>query len=117
MSSNDPYPEGATARETDSDESDDPAADADSDAPFPESSFGWRMGWGWLPVDPPRTETERRGEDVRETDDADTWLGEGVATLLLAVGLALFLFPEPASSTLGILLMLGGLLIWLAEAL
>ena len=39
--------------------------------------------------------------------------GAGLAGLLILVGLVLFIFPEPATSGLGVILMLIGVLLWL----
>jgi hypothetical protein len=39
--------------------------------------------------------------------------GVGLAGLLIIVGLILFIFPEPATSGLGVILMLIGVLLWL----
>ena len=46
----------------------------------------------------------------READDS--WLTSGLAWALLATGLVLFLFPEPATSMLGIGLIVAGLAVW-----
>lgn len=51
---------------------------------------------------------------VREGDD--TWLTRGLASMLLVTGLILFLFPEPATSMLGIGLMVAGLVVWTVTA-
>lgn len=39
--------------------------------------------------------------------------GVGLAGLLILVGLVLFIFPEPATSGLGVVLMVLGVLLWL----
>jgi hypothetical protein len=54
--------------------------------------------------------------DQRAAED-DGWLGEGIAGTLLLVGVVLFLFPEPATSALGIGLVTLGVLVWVADAL
>ncbi len=51
----------------------------------------------------------------REGDDS--WLGTGLGVTLVVVGLVLFLFPEPATSLTGILLMVTGLVVWAAAAM
>lgn len=50
--------------------------------------------------------------DGRESDDG--WLGIGLAGTLLLTGVILFLFPEPATSMLGIGLIVAGLVVWVA---
>jgi|GEM_PF-2863391 len=50
----------------------------------------------------------------RETDDS--WLTRGLAWALLLAGFALFLFPEPATSMLGIGLITAGLVVWVLSA-
>ncbi|WP_089817705.1 hypothetical protein [Halomicrobium zhouii] len=50
----------------------------------------------------------------READDG--WLTRGLAWALLLTGLALFLFPEPATSMLGIGLIVAGLVVWVVSA-
>ena len=44
----------------------------------------------------------------------DSWLGEGVGVALVLVGVLLFLFPEPATSLTGVLLIVAGLVVWMA---
>lgn len=41
--------------------------------------------------------------------------GEGVAALLMLVGAVLFLFQEPSTSLVGVLLVLVGALTWLVD--
>ncbi|WP_135806586.1 hypothetical protein [Halorussus marinus] len=50
------------------------------------------------------------------TADADeSWWERELASLALVVGLVLFLFPEPATSAIGIFLMGAGVVAWLVE--
>lgn len=56
------------------------------------------------------TDDEAVYSDGREDDDS--WLGIGLASILLIVGALLFLFPEPGTSLLGIGLMVAGLVVW-----
>ena len=56
-----------------------------------------------------------RGDEVRADEDEGTWLDEGLITLTLIAGVALFLFPEPATSGLGILLITVGVVAWLVD--
>lgn len=71
---------------------------------------GW--GWGW----PPAFREDASGEPVRRGDsDAgeDRW-ESGLVSLLLVGGVVLVVFPEPATSLLGIVLVLAGVVAWLA---
>ena len=47
----------------------------------------------------------------------DSWWDEGLIGLLLVVGVVLFVFPEPSTSALGILLIVTGVLAWIIEAI
>lgn len=72
---------------------------------------GW--GWGW----PPGFREDAGGDPVRRGDDSYTDDGQwesGLVTLLLVGGVALVVFPEPATSLLGIVLVIVGVLAWLA---
>lgn len=51
----------------------------------------------------------------REGDDS--WLTRGLAWTLLLSGVVLFLFPEPATSMVGIGLIVAGLVAWVATAI
>lgn len=44
--------------------------------------------------------------------DDDSWLDEGLITLLIVGGALLFLFPEPATSAVGIVLLGVGIIAW-----
>lgn len=67
--------------------------------------------------------SRREGEDrldrgERSTDDSGSWFGRarakyGLGTVLAGVGLVLFLFPEPVTSTAGLFLIGAGVLLWL----
>jgi hypothetical protein len=59
-------------------------------------------------------EESQHQEPVGEDED-DSWLGEGMITLLIVAGAVLFLFPEPATSALGIVLLGIGVFGWLAD--
>lgn len=61
------------------------------------------------------SETTYDGNAGGGTDESK--LGEGLAGLLLVAGVVLFLFPEPATSLLGIVLVTLGVVAWAAEAL
>lgn len=46
-----------------------------------------------------------------ETED-ESWFDQGLITLLVVVGALLFLFPEPATSAVGIVLLGVGIIAW-----
>lgn len=81
-----------------------------------------------------RSNVERRDEDDDVVSEYDTpgeehqegvaedpgertegWWEKGLVTMLLVAGVLLFLFPEPATSGLGVLLMLTGAVVWLID--
>lgn len=45
----------------------------------------------------------------------DGWLGAGLATALILAGVLMFLFPEPATSFVGIVLIAAGLAVWVVS--
>lgn len=56
--------------------------------------------------------------DIAEDEEEDgSWWDEGLVGLLLITGTILFFFPEPFTSTLGIILLGVGVLAWAADAL
>lgn len=57
------------------------------------------------------------GDSIGASPDEDTssMLGMELTTLSLVVGAVLFLFPEPVTSTLGLLLIAVGAGVWLYE--
>ncbi|MFC6825597.1 hypothetical protein [Halopelagius fulvigenes] len=56
------------------------------------------------------------GPDDRPSGgDDDSWLDEGLITLLIVSGALLFLFPEPATSAVGIVLLGIGIIAWAAD--
>jgi len=62
--------------------------------------------------------TDDTGVDtVDETtgESAEQYVEEGLAALLLVVGIILFFFPEPFTSMLGIGLIIIGVLVWIAD--
>lgn len=66
-----------------------------------------------------RGRSEERTED-RSGDESPGWFGRarakyGLGAVLVAVGVALFLFPEPITSTAGLVLIAVGALIWLVS--
>lgn len=64
--------------------------------------------------DTPGEEYEH-GVAENPSERAESWWEGGLATLLLVAGVLLFLFPEPATSGLGVLLILAGAVVWLID--
>lgn len=68
-----------------------------------------------------RAERRRREEfsESRESpgSDGESPVVDGLIALLLVVGLALLVFPEPATSTVGAVLVAAGTVLWLLDAL
>lgn len=62
---------------------------------------------------------ERYDEGASTSDASDedggNWWDEGLIALLLVSGVILFLFPEPFTSTLGIVLIVVGSIAWLVD--
>lgn len=94
-------------------------------------SWGWGGAWGLAPWASRRREADDRRYDERAHDEpgydpygeaeadrpggvARLW-DEGLITLLIVGGAILFLFPEPATSGLGVVLMAAGALAWLVD--
>jgi hypothetical protein len=50
-------------------------------------------------------------------DESDSFLHEELVTTLLIVGVLLFLFPDPVTSTLGIVLVALGVGLWVWDLL
>lgn len=122
-----------------------PADRADADEPYAADdedrrwlpyfpSWGWGGAWGVWPW------AAREDEDARYDDDAYEDAGsspydeetgyddragggggiaslwdESLITLLIVGGAVLFVFPEPATSGLGVLLMTLGVIAWLVD--
>jgi hypothetical protein len=107
--------------------------DADSPFPYPTVPFGWPANvFGSGPDDdyaygrdrddtsydretPDRRKTRRdvRGRGTRDEDLVD----DRLVGIVLVVGLALFLFPEPVTSAVGVLLLAVGVGAWVVDAL
>ncbi len=67
-----------------------------------------------------RTDRVRGGSTEPITDGSGSWFDQakakyGLGTLLVAAGIVLFLFPEPITSTAGLLLIGAGVLIWIVS--
>lgn len=79
-------------------------------------------GWGLWPsntaADAEYGDNEARGgpeaRDTSETED-EGWLTEGVISMVLVIGVALFLFPEPVTSAVGIGLIAVGVVAWVVD--
>ncbi|QLG26016.1 hypothetical protein HUG10_05725 [Halorarum halophilum] len=98
-------------------------------------SFGWlgrglSIGYGWPPVSRRRDTDETApgderydaadeaegGDVVPEGEDGGSWWDEALISILLVAGVVLFIFPEPATSMLGIVLIAVGVVAWLIDA-
>jgi len=92
--------------------------------PYEETDdYRWYSPRGWWPAlgdrttsmydgRPPNVETA--GESAEHEGDGG-WLGIGLSTTIVVAGVLLFLFPEPATSAVGLLLVFAGTLMWLFE--
>lgn len=130
---NDPYTDDEyddTYRELHGDE---PARDEYVDDRDDGGFFPYGMGWGYWPAgwglwpagdtvdaDQEYDEREEYGYDRTEgvgaeDEDEGTWLDEGLIATLLIVGLVLFLFPEPATSAVGIAMLAVGAVAWIVD--
>ncbi|WP_276302412.1 hypothetical protein [Halorussus lipolyticus] len=98
------------------------------DSFFPSSVGGSLSpsGWGIWPAgdaadataEEDRAETGADYDTANETgaDDSDgSWWDVGLIGTLLVVGVALFLFPEPATSAIGIGLIALGVVAWVVD--
>lgn len=104
---------------------DEPARDQydeeDNDAFFGPAVGGWYpAGWGIWPtgdtVDADEEYADEAYEDeAYEEDEDDSWWDEGLIATLLVVGVGLFLFPEPATSAIGMALIATGVVAWLVD--
>lgn len=134
--SNDPYTDDEYDSTYEDVHGDEPArdqytSDGVTDDTFFPSGVGGTLSptsWGVWPggdtvdADYDGTEGDRPATDdgvstAGEQDDEDdgTWLDEGLIGLVLVVGVVLFLFPEPATSALGMALVAIGLVAWLVD--
>lgn len=109
------WPRERADRDPDDDGLEEPAGYStpdDDDSFFPSYvPFGRPMLW----TGQDRDDDYGRESEGYETDADDTWVDEGVIGLILLVGVALFLFPEPATSGVGILLILVGAVLWVVD--
>ena len=58
---------------------------------------------------------EDKYDKPEDDEKSDSWWDVGLITLLLVAGVILFVFPEPVTSGLGILLILTGAALWLVD--
>lgn len=58
----------------------------------------------------PRSRRESSG-----TSEVAGYTEEGIAALLILVGVVLFFFPEPATSAVGIALISVGVVVWIVD--
>lgn len=95
------------------------ASDRSDDSLIPYSWPGWGV---WSPMTPWRGDDRtdaapgERPAEPAETDEGSLW-DEGLYTTLIVVGAVLILFPEPATSGIGVLLALAGAIGWIYDAL
>ena len=121
MSSRSDQYAGETRRESDDRRNDDPYAEESDDG---RSSYLPGLTWGGWPsvgwrqdggeTDPSEDEAFDDRTDREESSSgglASLW-DEGLITLLIVGGAILFLFPEPVTSSIGILLLGLGVLAW-----
>lgn len=80
---------------------------------FPYPTYGWLPWSHGGDADEPHREF---GYDEEAGDRTEgSWWDEGLITLLLLVGVVLFVFPEPATSGLGIALIATAAFLWLLD--
>lgn len=60
-------------------------------------------------------ERERQRDYERQEEGEGTWLDEGLISLVIVAGVILFLFPEPGTSALGIVLITAGVIAWVID--
>lgn len=58
---------------------------------------------------------EDKYDKPTDAEQSDSWWDVGLITALLVAGVVLFLFPEPVTSGIGILLLLTGAALWLVD--
>ncbi|WP_433632248.1 hypothetical protein [Halomicrococcus sp. NG-SE-24] len=96
-----------------------PAEEAFDDSIFPYGGSPYGFGWSAWPWSDVEDENDAYGESDEfrpsEATDEGGRLGEGVVSVLLVVGVVLFLFPEPATSAIGMGLVALGLAMWLLD--
>lgn len=90
----------------------------DTDAEPTNTWFPYPV-YGWLPWSARREREEPYEAGPEAEGDVDrsdgSWLDEGLITLLFLVGIGLFIFPEPATSGLGVVLIATATVLWLLD--
>ncbi len=56
-----------------------------------------------------------RSSGRKNEETIEDYSEEGLAALLIVIGVILFFFPEPTTSIIGIILIVIGALVWLAD--
>lgn len=86
---------------------------------FPYSAGAWGEGLGLRSFygSGREDESDDVARDEVTTGSDESWLDDGLVGLLLVVGVVLFVFPEPSTSALGILLIVTGILMWGIQAI
>ena len=56
-----------------------------------------------------------RGDNRKNEEVIEDYSEEGLAALLIVIGVVLFFFPEPITTFAGVALMIIGALVWLAD--
>lgn len=96
-----------------------PAEEAFDDSLFPYGGFPYGFGWSAWPWSDAEDENDAYGGSEEfgpsEATDEDGRWNEGIVSVLLVVGVVLFLFPEPATSAIGMVLVALGLAMWLLD--
>lgn len=98
------------------DDTGDPYGDTD-DAAYASESDTWAWGWGMLPFYSTDTGVADRDETAYDDygENEGSWVDEGIISILVIAGFVLFIIPEPATTGLGILLMLAGAGLWIVD--
>jgi len=123
-SRSDQHPDGTRRDVDEADRFEEPRYEEEDTGRFSyRRPWGWGGAWGMWP----RSSEDGGDEEYPTTQPTDTrhdsgstggfarYWDEGLITLLIVGGAILFLFPEPATSGLGILLMGLGVLAWLVD--
>ena len=89
--------------------------------PYSGALAPYGASWGSLWTPPAETEDEYAeyddAHDASAAEEDDSLWAEALISVVLIAGVVLFLFPEPLTSTLGVILLAFGLVAWLADAL
>ena len=105
---------------------DEPYATEGEDRRWPPylPSWGWGGAWGVVPWASRGDEADERYDEAGDASDGESGADDGgfgslwdesLITLLIVGGAILFVFPEPATSGLGVLLVTLGVLAWLVD--